>query len=62
MAFSSRAAQKQFDDCGCMKASRPLMVGRRSSTRTSTHSPHHHRRKRKTPWALASVWSAGTTR
>lgn len=36
-AFSRKAAQKQFDFCGCRNANFPLMVGKRSSTNTYMH-------------------------
>lgn len=49
IAFSRSAAQKQFDLYGCKNASFPFIVGNRSSTRTSTHSPHHHNRNLNTP-------------
>lgn len=71
-AFSRRAGQNWSLWRLCTKASRPWIAGSLSSTRTSTHAPHHHNRNLKTP-AYSAVgdpggsplfpnpWSAGTT-
>lgn len=71
-AFSSSAGQNWSLWRLCTKASLPWTAGNLSSTRTSTHAPHHHNRNLNTPAysavgepggspPLPKPWSAGTT-